>query len=376
MTTQVPVFPVPALADLQTQILADLASVPGLDQTLGVGVTPVLALLLAKLAAGEYAYLAQLPNRALIPTLMAFPYLDVYCQPFGLTREPATAASGNVILTGAPGIPIPAGVQMQDSTGTVTLQTMAAAQIAPGAQSVAVPVQSITTGMAANLLPNAPVTLLTAIAGILATGAVDGNGLSGGADQESDAALQARLAERLGSPPQGGAVMDFVAWAKQVGGVTRVWVYPTQNGPGTATLAFMMDGRANPVPLAADVANVQAAINAAAPVVGDYIVLSIQAQAVPVAVHGLTAANGYTLAQVQAGVSAAIAALNYLTTPGGYGWDGQAQNFLSGGTLYLEQIYAAIANTPGVAAFDLAAPAADITVNYGYIVQLGAPSFA
>jgi uncharacterized phage protein gp47/JayE len=38
----------------------------------------------------------------------------------------------------------------------------------------------------------------------------------------------------------GGAQYDYVAWAKQVPGVTRAWAAPEQ-GPGTMTVRFLMD---------------------------------------------------------------------------------------------------------------------------------------
>ena len=377
MTTPVPAFPVPSFPDLQTQIAADLAGVPGLDKTLRVGVVPVMNLLLSKLNAGEYAYLAGLVNRALIPTLMQAPYLDAFCAGVGLTRKGAATAAGNVIFSGAPGIPISAGTQMQDSTGTNIFEVSTTVEIASGQTTVSVPVAAITGGAAGNLAADAPMTLLTAIAGINAIGYVDGNGLSGGFDQETDAQLQERLGERLGSTPQGGAASDFVAWAKQVAGVTRAWVYPLQNGPGTVSVAFMMDGRPDPVPLAADVTDVQAVLDnpAIVPVVGTYSAVALSALAQAVTVAGLAVQPGYTLATVQANIAIAIAALNYTTTPGGYGWDGALQNYATGGTLYLEQVSGAISNAAGVKSFDLTAPTADMTAPFGQIMQLDAPSF-
>ena len=373
MTTPVPNFPVPSFGDLMSDIAADFAGIRGLDALLPVGVIPVLIKILAKLAAGEYIYLAAFPNRALIPTLMASPYLETYAAGVGVFPDQATFSTGNVTFPGTNGITIPAEAQMTNSNGTVTLQTTAAATVSGG--SVTVAVVALTPGSVGNLVANSPVTLSVGIAGILANGVVAGGGLSGGDDADTDPELQVKLGNRLSNPPQGGANADFVSWAELVAGVTRVWVYPAQNGAGTVVVQFMMDGRVNPIPLDGDVANVQDSIDAKAPVVGTYAALAPAAQAQAVTIASLAPAPGYTLSQAKVAAMAAIAALNYTTTPGGYGWDGQAENYLSGGTVYLEQIAAAIANAPSVATFDLTVPGSDVTAAYGRIVQFEAPSF-
>jgi uncharacterized phage protein gp47/JayE len=333
----------------------------------------VLKRVLAKLAAAEFLYLAGFPNRCLIPTLMVAPYLDVFCAGVGLTREQATFAAGMVQFAGSNGITLPTGAQMQDSTGDVILQSTSAETVS--GLVVNVPVVALTGGTAGNLATGAPVTLLVGVAGINATGTVSSPGLSGGANQETDAALQVRLGARLSNPPQGGANADYVAWAKEVAGVTRVWVYPATPYPGWVSATFMMDARANPVPLTADVNNVQTVVAGLDPSVATFLAFACTPLNEPVTIASLTAASGFTLTQAQTAATAAIAALNYTTTPGGSGYDGQQQLVVTGGTLKYEQISAAIANAAGVGTFDLTAPSGDVTAGYGQIVQLEAPTF-
>ena len=365
-------FPVATYEDTLAQIRADFTALPGADVTLRVGTIPVLAKILAKLSTSELLYLAALPNRALIPTKMQAPYLDYYCAGVGLTRLGAAPSAGSVSFTG--NIAIPSGSQMQDSTGTVILQTTAIGTVS--GNTVTAPVVTVSGGSAGNLAAGAPATLLVGIAGVQAVGNVLSPGLTGGTDAETDAALQVRLGERLSNPPQGGANADYVAWAKMVPGVTRVWVYPAQNGPGTVAVTFMMDGRANPIPLSADVAAVQAAINAVRPTTAGVTVFAPAPSAIAPTITGLTPASGYTLSAAQAAAAAAVANLNYTTTPGGYGWDGQAENYLTGGTAYREQVSAAISSAAGVGTFDLSVPASDVTVTYGNIIQFSAPTFS
>ncbi|MBI4800443.1 MAG: baseplate J/gp47 family protein, partial [Desulfarculus sp.] len=87
-------------------------------------------------------------------------------------------------------------------------------------------------------------------------------GLTGGADQEADAALLARLLYRIQTPPQGGAGSDYIRWALEVPGVTRAYVYPRRLGAGSVGLTVLMDDAAyGPIPSAEDVARVQAYID-------------------------------------------------------------------------------------------------------------------
>jgi uncharacterized phage protein gp47/JayE len=352
-------FPVSTFADLDAQIAADLAGIAGNAPVLPFGVLPVLQKVLAKLSAAELAYLAALPDRALMPDSVQGNYLDRWAGLVGLKRLPAAPSSGYVQFVSSGLIGLPGGTQLQDETATIIVQTVGSTILPAGNTNIGV--QSITPAAAANLPAGSVLTLLVGIAGVQATAIVQAPGLAGGADAESDAALQVRLHNRLSNPPQGGSLADYQAWAQTVNGVTRVFVYPLQLGPGTVSVTFMMDGRANPVPLAADVANVQAAINALAPVVGITTVFAPSPLVTAVIVASLAVQTGTTLATAQANVAAALAALNYITIPGGI--------------LFREQVYQAIANAPGVASFDLTAPAADVTTSFGQIVQLSAPTF-
>ena len=66
-------------------------------------------------------------------------------------------------------------------------------------------------------------------------------GLAAGSDAETDESLRARVLRRIQKPPQGGAGYDYVAWALEVPGVTRAWVYPAEMGLGTVTVRFVRD---------------------------------------------------------------------------------------------------------------------------------------
>src|SRR3546814_16959671 len=75
-------------------------------------------------------------------------------------------------------------------------------------------------------------TFSSPIAGVHAVAAVAVGGLAGGADEEADDALRARLIGRIQKPVSGGKKTDYEVWALEVAGVTRSWVYPGWPGIG------------------------------------------------------------------------------------------------------------------------------------------------
>jgi uncharacterized phage protein gp47/JayE len=84
-------------------------------------------------------------------------------------------------------------------------------------------------------------TFLNTIPNVQSVVVVDANKLVNGSDIESIPDLRARLLERIQNPPSGGAAEDYVAWALEVPGVTRAWVYPKEMGAGTVTVRFVRD---------------------------------------------------------------------------------------------------------------------------------------
>ena len=155
-------------------------------------------------------------------------------------RKAATYTSGTVTFTATVyGSDLPAGSLMtaQNGGATLTFQTTAATSIATAATPV--PVRALNAGASANLEAGSTLSLAATVPGVNATAVVVS--LSGGADQETDDELRPRVLARIQQPPMGGDADDYVAWAKQVAGVTRAWCAPNEMGVGTVTLRIMCD---------------------------------------------------------------------------------------------------------------------------------------
>jgi uncharacterized phage protein gp47/JayE len=267
-------------------------------------------------------------------------------------RNNPTAASGAVIFTGTSGTTVPADTLLSRSDG-VQYQLDADVVLADGTGNGTVTCTSV--GANTDCDAGSTLTLATSISGVAAAVTVGSDGLGGGADIETIDSLKSRLLERIQNPPMGGSEADFKSWAKDaLTGITRVWVIPGWLGSGTVGLTFMMDDRAEPVPLAADVTVLQTAIDAERPVSCNTTVFVPTRKALdPV----ITLVPDSTTARTAVATQLATLLLN----------EGTAK----GGTIYLSQIRTAIGAASGVTDYTLASPIADVTTAVGEIPVVG-----
>jgi uncharacterized phage protein gp47/JayE len=208
---------------------------------------------------------------------------------FGITRAPATFASGSVYYRGTVGAVVPTDTIIRLDSVTafrVTTGQTLTLNIADGGGEATVPVTALLAGLASNV----PVGTLLAFEGtvpnVTSPGTVTAGGIIGGADQEAIETLRARYLLRLREPPEGGADQDYEGWALAVAGVTRAWVFPNELGKGTVVVRFVEDN--NPVsifPDAGAVALVQAAENAQRPTTAQVVVVAPTNLAVAFTIH-------------------------------------------------------------------------------------------
>lgn len=159
----------------------------------------------------------------------------------GVIQKLASNASGSVSFSG--NAPIPVGTVMTHSDGRLYRVTLSNA---PSGATVTVSVEAEEAGSAGNLAQGETLTLVSTVPGVQPNGISDG--ITGGADTESVASLLERLLFRKRNPPMGGAVHDYVAWCREVAGVTRAWAEDLYQGPATIGYAFVFDDRADILP--------------------------------------------------------------------------------------------------------------------------------
>jgi len=200
---------------------------------------------------------------------------------WGLPRVAATYAAGQVVFYGADGGVVPAGTELRRADDTL-FRTTADTVISSGSATVAV--TALLPGESANTDEGTALSLLSPVAGVVRA-AVGAGGIRGGANEENDASLRARLLDRLRQPPHGGAAHDYPAWAREVSGVTRAWAFPGWLGEGSVGLTFVRDGDETPIPDAEAVAAVQARIDEARPVTAEVTVFAPVAAPLDVSVR-------------------------------------------------------------------------------------------
>lgn len=277
-------------------------------------------------------------------------HLDGHGARWKVPRTPAARATGTIQFTGVDGSVIPAATVVQRADG-LQYETTAGGVIAAGAALVAG--QAVIAGQAGNAAINTKLTLGSPVAGVNAA-AKAYTEMSGGADVEDDEAYRSRILARIRKVPQGGAILDYVAWAKEVSGVTRAWVYPGEQGAGSVVLRFMRDDDVGgAIPSVGEVAAVQAHLDPLRPVTAGFFVVAPVASPLNFTIQLLPDTPAIRLA-VEAELKDLI-----------------RREAIPGGTLLITHIREAISVAAGEADHLLTTPTANVVAASGQITTLG-----
>lgn len=296
---------------------------------------------------------------------------------FKVPRKAATPSQGAVTLTvdGAVAVAVNA-VLRQPTTGLEYLVTAAATRGTAGPLQVSV--TAAVDGAASNAMEG---TNLDVVSGVTGAGAATATALVGpgdmslGAEVEGFDDYQARILFRKRNPPHGGAPSDYVIWAGEVSGVTRVFVERRWAGPGTVRVFVLMDDLFPPngIPDAAAVARVKYYLDTVEPAVAVVSVVAPAALPINVTISGLKP----NTPDVQNAVRAELAdtfkrrgrASGNDTEHGGMPFLATPESFSR------SWIAQAVANATGEDRDVLVAPASDTTIPSGSIATLGTVNF-
>lgn len=260
----------PTLTEIIDRVLADLSRFVGVTgAVLRRSVLGILGRALAGASHELHGRLDYIARQVIIDTADG-DVLRRWANVWDVQPKAAEFASGRVTLTGSNGSVIPAGTVLQRQDGAL-YETTADAVIVIATATASVVAQE--AGAAGNVAAGVALTLSQPVAGIQSAATVAAGGISGGSDAETDDELRARLLARIQEPPHGGAARDYVAWALEVPGVTRAWVYPQEMGPGTVTVRFVRDNDPDLIPDSGEVATVYAYIEDLRPVTAELFVV-------------------------------------------------------------------------------------------------------
>jgi uncharacterized phage protein gp47/JayE len=253
----------PNLGQLVATAEAEInALVPGADARLRFSVLGVFARVWARLVDGLYSALSFLSRQLFVMTATR-QYLALIAESYGTYRLPKQVASGCIDVFGTAGSSVLSGTVFQRADGVQFEATSGVILDADGYGQV--PAICLTQGVAGNSAQGVAMQPATAIAGVTSA-AVCAAAISGGADEESDDALRARVLQRLQNSPGAGTVKDWERWAFSMSAaVTRVWVIPTVYGNSTVGIVFTMDN-SSVVPPPSSIAQMTAHLNQFVPV--------------------------------------------------------------------------------------------------------------
>lgn len=284
-------------------------------------------------------------------------------------RKQATLSTGTITLTGVAGTIFPAGTQLTSpGSAAVGFEVVTAATI--GSSATTISVRALDPGAAGNLPPGTGLSIATAVTGVDGQSATVVS-LTGGADEETDDELRARVLDRIRNPPMGGDANDYVTWALQVPGVTRAWCSPNEVATGTVTVRIMCDdlrATSNPAtngfPLPEDLAAVQSYIDTVRPVtVKEFWVTAPLPQPVNGAITNLAGDS----VSLRAAINAGIGKMLRQRAKPAYALNGVGQ---APTTIPAAWVSDAIFTTTAGAAFDLAMADA-VMPNNGCLAVLG-----
>jgi len=158
------------------------------------------------------------------------PYLERRAAEQGLTRKPATYATGYVAVTAPPSTVIPQGTRFATNAET-PIYFLSTAEATIGANPLQIEVQAEEAGISGNVNAGEITVVLGNLAGVATVTNVAE--FSGGFDEETDEELYGRYYDEVSRPTTSGNKYDYIKWAKSVPGISDAKVYPLWDGPGT-----------------------------------------------------------------------------------------------------------------------------------------------
>ncbi len=233
--------------------------------------------------------------------------------------------------------------------------------------SALVDVQSKEFGADQNLDAGSPLKLQSPVVGVDDEFRVNFGAIGGGTDQETDAQFRNRVLDRIQNPVANFNVAAIKEKAKEVNGVTRVFVQEVTPEVGQVTTYFMRDNDVNPIPDASEVAAVRDKILEIKPANTDSVDVFVFAPS-PVSVNFDFSSITPNTVTMQAAIKSNLEQF-FIDTPSvGVDVDKDA---------YRSVIYSTVDTVTGdtVTNFVLNAPNNDISIGVGEIGVLGSVTF-
>lgn len=225
--------------------------------------------------------------------------LDLHGYEIGLSRKPASVATGQMVFAATEGAILPAGAVID--AGGLPFATRAPATAL--GNSVTVVVDALETGPLGNLPAGAEVRLREPWPGIEQGGETGPLGLSGGVERELDAPYRKRLIYRKRNKPRGGTASDYQGWVGEVAGFTTAGTraFAATPAAGTVTIYPLLEGSgADRRPEPSDIIRCAEYIETKRPLAATVLVIRPQTKAIAVTIAQLENDSAETRAEIVA----------------------------------------------------------------------------
>lgn len=347
-------FLIPTLQDLAERTALGFRTwLKGSDAKLWPNNVAVSAKVMSGAVWEAFGFLGQIADVAFVHRCPGWA-LDWHGREYEMPRKAASYAGGTVTVYGTAGTIVAAGVVLLRVDGERVVTT---APVIASPTGVDVAVVAALAGALGNALPGVAFEPEVRIAGITSIEVSD-DGIGGGADPEGDESYRQRLLFRKQFVPHGGSASDYVRWAREVPGVTRVFVDPVTLDNGRTTVAvypLFDDTRVNGIPLTSDLNAVAHHIEDLRPAGARVQILAATPLAVNIDVDNL---SPFTSA-IDAAVRAEIADL--------FRRDSRVATLTEPFVFSKSRIAEAVSVAAGERSHDLVAPSSNITVTAGSI---------
>lgn len=217
----------------------------------------------------------------LMPDTAEAEYLIRHASIWGVYRRPATKAVGLALFTGVAGTAIPAGLELRLPAGGLAVTS--APGVLDGAGEATIALEAAEGGLGGNTAGDATLPVVTVQAGLDPQAAVlDEDGMAGGAEEETDESLLARVLVEIREPGHGGAKHDYRVWIQNSFAAAKIAPVPLWVGPGSVGVVVAMGTAIEPrVPIPAEIDAMVAQLDLLRPVTAEVYVIPVVLLAVP-----------------------------------------------------------------------------------------------
>ncbi len=331
----------------------------------------------AKVIAGHtyevFGFAAYIQKQMFAHTAPDIDSLLLHGEEFAIPRRPAAPAQGTVTFTGDVAFEVLTGAILERTDGVQLRIVAGGVSATPGTLDLLA--IATTDGLATNTEAETPLTIVSGVAISTVTAAVASTGIVLGTDVEDIETYRARILFRKRNPPHGGSAADYVIWASQVSGVTRVFVERLWSGAGTVRVFPIMDEiyPTDGIPSAADVLRVADHLSTVQPAGAIVSVFAPVAKVVDIQVDNLLP---LTTTVQEAVLSELRDAFKRLSRVSGSDSSHPGMPFLAYPTTFSRSwIWQAVANATGEQSHVIASPLADIELANGEMAVLGTVTF-